>query len=395
MCFEEGILQAYIDDELNIVDSREVQRHLEHCKDCMLKVKVLQANGVFVGQSLDDYLSNIPETSNNNNLSIIENLKHDDNLIQKVRRRSINSMRQYKKIVACAAMVATLVTAFSFPGVRSMASEFLNVFRMEKVQTINISTSDLKELEKALDEGASKTDTLIGNIEVVGKNESVPVPVTLEEASASVDFDIVLPRLAGYAEPELMKTTGNTINFTLDVANANGFLRSLGSDQLLPENIDGKKFQMVIPNIISSSYSSANDQVFIMQARSPELKAPSGVDALAIRDALFNIPALPQNLRNQLLAVDDWQHTALIPNVDGQSREVTVNGSQGVFNEGSPVNDPMNSKEDAFYINGVDIGGSVKDTIKYLVWQQNGVIYTIIGENLDEESALAIAEQIK
>jgi len=71
--------------------------------------------------------------------------------------------------------------------------------------------------------------------------------------------------------------------------------------------------------------------------------------------------------------VEDWQHTALIPLPAGQHSEVSVNGTSGVFiNEGkgqSPVN--------------------------VLVWQKNGVIYVLAGENIKQDKALEMAAKLK
>lgn len=377
MCYEEGILQAYMDSELNSEQRREITRHLGQCAKCRSVLEELQSNNIFVELCMEQYLTDIPDNCtaaktrlNNNRLST-----KLCNIISKRLERSLNTMKLYKKAMATAAMAAILFTAFSFPAVRSMAGEFLTVFRMEKVQTINVSPEEIEQLEKAVSEGAGNVNIEnFGKVEVTGKQEKIPI--TIAQAADAVDFAVKLPQPASYEGPDLQKVTGSTANLTLDVANVNRLLQALGSTKLLPESLDGQTFTMHMPTAIVASYRSGSDKLMVTQSRSPEMKAPAGVDVLAIRDALLNVPALPENLRNQLLAVNDWQHTILIPNMDGTSRDVSVNGTQGVFVDGSDRSD--NSM-----------------AMSFLVWQESGVIYTLSGTNLNEESAIAIAGQMK
>ncbi len=368
MCYQEGILQAYMDNELNSEQRREITRHLEQCDKCRYILEELQSNSNFVNLCMNQYLANLPKAPN----ALTTGLR--DNRLRRF-KRSLNVMKPYRKFIATAAMVAVLFTAFSFPAVRSMAGEFLTVFRMEKVQTITVNPGDIEQLERAFNEGTGNVNIdNFGKVEVTGKHEAVSV--TIAQAAEAVDFTIKLPPPTGYNEPELQKITASTASLTLDVASVNSLLQSLGSTKLLPESLDGQTFTMHMPTAIMANYRSGNDMLTVTQARSPEMKAPSGVDVLAIKDALLNVPALPENLRNQLLAVDDWQHTVLIPNMNGASRDVMVNGSQGVFVDGNTRHD-----------NSVPMS--------FLVWQDNGVVYTLSGTNLDEQSALAIAGQMK
>ncbi|WP_347491245.1 zf-HC2 domain-containing protein [Desulfoscipio sp. XC116] len=377
MCYEEGILQAYMDCELSSEQRREITRHLGQCAKCRSVLEELKSNNLFVEFCMEQCLADMPDNCtaakvrlNNDRLST--RLR---NIISKRLERSLNAMKFYKKTMATAAMAAILFTAFSFPAVRSMAGEFLTVFRMEKVQTINVSPGEIRQLEKAVSEGAGNVNIEnFGKVEVSGKQETIPV--TLAQAADAVDFAVKLPQPAGYEGPDLQKVTGSTANLTLDVANVNSLLQALGSTKLLPESLDGQTFTMHMPTAIVANYRSDSDKLMVIQARSPEMKAPAGVDVLSIRDALLNVPALPENLRSQLLAVDDWQHTILIPNMDGTSKDVIVNGTQGVFMDGSDQAD--NSM-----------------AMSFLIWQKSGVIYTLSGTNLNEESAVAIAGQMK
>lgn len=283
-------------------------------------------------------------------------------------------LNRYKRSIAVAAAFLALITTFSFPGVRSMAGEFLTIFRVERVQTISIDPGDMQQMELALREGANKVDVKnFGKVEVSGKNETTSVNAA--EAAKAVDFELKLPTIKQYGEPELQKTSGSTMTMTLDVDNVNKLLQALNSTKMLPEDLDGKTFAMSMPTAIIATYSTGSDRIIVAQSRSPELKAPQGIDVLSVRDALLSIPALPASLKNQLEAINDWQHTVLIPSVNGASKDVMVNGTPGVFIDSA--------------------SGHSEAKLKALVWNKDGVIYTIMGNNVTTESALAIAEQMK
>jgi len=372
MCYDEGILQAYIDDQLESALWWEITRHLERCATCRRNLDELRSSDMFVQACLSVFPTDASTTTpvTRVHLNVVPEGRRSKLL--KIIGRKFDFMKQYKKLVAVAAMAAVMFTAFSFPAVRSVASEFLTVFRVESVQTINISTADMHNLEKAFREGAGRVDIEnFGKIEVDGKQESVLV--TPAEAAEAVDFDLKLPDPANYNKPALHKITGHSVQLTLAVENINAMLQALGSTQMLPAELDGQSFSMDVPTGIMATYKNDKDNLFIAQSRSPEIKTSSGIDVLVIRDALLSIPALPENLRQQLLAVNDLKHTLLIPNLDGSSQEVTVNGTTGVL---------------------ITAGEGAKDT-RSLVWQQNGVIYMVAGTGLELNDALALAAQMK
>lgn len=369
MCYEEGILQSYIDGQSD--NAGEIARHLENCEQCRQTLDTLRSNDLFVRQCLSVFPTDLPANgpAAGTSLSVVpETIR---SRMRKRLERKLNFMPHYKKMVAAAVMAAVLFTAFSFPAVRSIAGEFLTVFRVESMQTINISQADIQELEKIFREGAGNIDIEnFGKIEVTGKPESVPVNPA--EAAASVDFDLKLPRPAGYGDPELQKITGHTAVLTLATDKINSMLQTLGSTRLLPAELNGESFSIHIPTGIIATFNNGGETLFVAQSRSPEIKTSVNVDIREITDSLLSIPALPENLRRQLSAVNDLQHTLLIPNVEGRSSEVDVNGTTGVL----------------------ITAGDAQDTIS-LVWQQNDIIYIVAGTGLDVDYALAIAAEMK
>jgi hypothetical protein len=281
-----------------------------------------------------------------------------------------NNMK-YKKLVTAAAAVA-MVAIIGFTPVSSMASNFLTIFRVEKVKAIAITPEDMSQLEKLMREGAGGADIgNFGKVEVKGSPETAAV--TLEEARNAVDFALALPSLEGYSGPQLKKTSATGVSLTLDVDNVNAVLQALGSSEKLPGELNGREFAVDIPTAITARYTGPQGEIMFAQSRGPSVKTAPGVDVSDIRQAVLSIPGLPESLKRQLQAVDDWQHTVMIPVRAGDYSDVLVNGSEGVF-----------------------INGEAKEgDMGVLVWQKDGVISVLAGEGLNSERALAIAGTIK
>ena len=103
------------------------------------------------------------------------------------------------------------------------------------------------------------------------------------------------------------------------------------------------------------------------------------MDAAQLRDVLLNLPFLPQNVRDQLAAVQDWQSTLIIPNVDGTAHDITIDGVTAV------VISPKSAARDA----RGKLGPLPESTT--VIWNDNGVVRAV-GGPIDEETAIALAK---
>ncbi|PIY40441.1 DUF4367 domain-containing protein, partial [Candidatus Aquicultor secundus] len=175
---------------------------------------------------------------------------------------------------------------------------------------------------------------------------------------------------------------GTSTSLTLDVEKANGIIKSFGGKSLLPAGLDGKKFTMTTSAAIMANYPRENaTPITIVQSKSPEFVFPAGVDPNVVRDVLLSLPILPDGIRQQLEKINDWQHTLPIPAVEGYTKteQVKVNGADGVF----MTTDKVRNKR---------INGNNANT---LIWQNNGIVYGISGENMGLAQAQAIAASMK
>jgi hypothetical protein len=128
----------------------------------------------------------------------------------------------------------------------------------------------------------------------------------------------------------------------------------------------------------TAGWSDKTSGVYVGQARSPELTVPDGVDAAQLRTALLDLPFIPQTVRDQLAAIQDWQSTLIIPNIDGTAHDVSVDGVPAV------VVTPKSAVRDAR-----SKLAPLPDS-STVIWNDNGVVRAI-GGPIDENTALGLA----
>jgi len=265
--------------------------------------------------------------------------------------------RRLMRWLALAGVAVLFAASFAFAPVRGLATEVLQVFRIQKVQTISFDQADLERISSALESGGGHVNLeAMGDAWVDGTLDQREM--TLAEAQELFDFSLRLPAIDG--TPSVTVQSAATYRFRLHVSKVNEALRSFGATHLLPDSLDGKVFSVRISPILMAEYGDGENRksVLVGEGHSPELVMPEGVNPLEIRDVLVNLPFLPEDVRSRLASIGDWQHTLLIPTADGTSREVTIDGVSAVI---------VTPKDETRPGTGV-------------IWNREGVVYGVAGD---------------
>ena len=256
-----------------------------------------------------------------------------------------------------------------FTSVRDAGQQFLNLFRVQEVQTVQLTQEFLDSLPEPDDELIQWVEEPPDDVE--------PREVSLAEAEEVLGF--ALAQLTGLpdslqTDPEIRVTDEMQAAFTLDLPVARNYIWALGGDgAILPDNLEGAVFRVTMPQVGMLFYADKEDSeqgVRYMQTTSPTLGVPDDIDMEAIRAGLLELEILPPELAAQLRAVEDWESTLLLPLVEGMSEEISVGNATGV----------------RFF--GLD------DDDRMLVWVDEGRIH-VLSTNMPALDLAALAESVK
>lgn len=381
----EGKLMAYLDGQLSPRETAGVAEHVAKCGRCSRMLAALGAERAEVARVLEPYRAAVEDSTRpagggkpsgpaRSGAPVSGNIDFSP----ATRKGVLGIMKRYHKALAVAAAVAVVAGLFSIGPVRSFAAQFLQVFRVDRVEVVHFDPADVEELAKAL-------QTYGGNVDIASfgefRREENNVFDRLDADTVRIaGQSVVLPQQLGPypAAGELKVVPGEKTWIKPRVDGINGFLASLGSSKLMPRSLDGKTFTVNIAPVASKSYRAGDGDVRLFRSVSPEFTVPEGVEVAQVREALLAVPILPERMRNTLAGIDPFGRTLLVPDF-GQSQggtvaEVTVNGTGGVFiTPGS---------------------GGPRPSHSVLIWPQ-GTVWNALEGDFDLSEALDIAEHVE
>ncbi|KJS85809.1 MAG: hypothetical protein JM58_07685 [Peptococcaceae bacterium BICA1-8] len=348
MHINEGLLQAYLDGEATNAQIKIIETHLDKCIICRNKLEELQNLDQFITSKVKIYDNSLSIDSYNSKDAY---QRFERKLKESKWRGLMKKMINYKKLAVGIAAVAIFTTTIFVPPVRQAAADFLHVFRVQKIETIQLNMEDLNKMQNDFMNQVGEID-----LKQLGKANVISQPkfeqISLAKAQEKVPFQIKYPANLDLNH-EVNVTDKNGVEFTFNTEEVNKILKQLGSKQLLPEELNGKSFTVNTQGQVDLHYRlDENNWLSLQQIASPEIIVPAGVDVFELRQILLNIPILPYDLKNKLESVNDWQNTLLVP-TDKSGEIVKVQGEKGILTK-----NPHSS---------------------HLIWQSSGVIYTLNG----------------
>lgn len=388
MCYNEGELLAYLDEQLAPQQMAPVRAHLSRCRTCRSRLERLQAERDQVAGLLDPYQAAttgairkraepsgpsreiFPGRGSAETRGTMEEFAET--------KGAMATMKRYQGMIAAAAAVLILAGIFSFSPARSLAAQMLTIFRVNRVQVLHFDPADVQQLQNALRESGQKVD-----LDTLGSysHERLQDSSLIDDGTAVIDGRrIAIPEAIGAYQRagDLQLTQGERMLATPRVEGINSFLTSLGSQSLLPANLDGKTFTVQVPGVVQGTFRQpgSDTPLVLIRSLSPALAVPDGVDVKQVRQALLAVPILPEGIRNTLAGIDLYGSTLLVPDfgIDrggGEVQEVAVNGSQGaLIRSGNP------------------------DGRAVLLWPQ-GEIWNALEGNFSLDQAVALAAAVK
>lgn len=379
MCFDEGTLQSYIDKELDEGTKLSIEDHLKYCGKCQDKLNELKKLNNFTDKAFEISPINTDEAWKSLNKRINKE------------RGVFYMIKKYKKFIASAAAVIVIVASITLPPVQKVEAQILSLFRLSNFKTVTVTPDDINSIRDKFYETGNKNIDLkqYGDIKVIGDMGATKdfKKNNLTNIKSYVGFDFKVPKETnGYKMSDsIYVQKGQTIEFNLNVNNINKLIKTFGGEKVLPKDLNGKTFKVIIGDTVNISSSNKNGtnvsknvsySVDIM--KTPEIIVPSGVNIDEVRDAVLNMPFLPDDIKRQLSSIKDWKNTLPIPvsNKDNV-KEVSINGNKGVL------------------VSRNFEGSNALKVYSNLVFSDNGIMYVMSGNNVPPEELIKIAESMR
>ncbi|MED1781226.1 zf-HC2 domain-containing protein [Brevibacillus fortis] len=390
-CADTGFIQAFLDGECGQKESEQFLLHMEQCEQCRDDLDELSALDSWTREKMEHVFSKTDEVSVNTEAAwqrfsgTIGKTNHAEQSDREkignkrtIIRRSWNQMnKQTKRWVTGASAAAVLAVSLSFPQVQAAANDFLSIFRMDKVEFVKVTQQDLKELERWIANGNVGEMELNGIGKIwIDENDQEKLEQRnyyYKSREAAEKAGVKLPALPKEVTVDSVDINSPyTIHMEIDAERANKLLAQLQVEARFDEKLSGKRFSLKIPAMQHIWMTEGKESFGYSVVDAPELTAPEGVDLAQLRETLLALPFIPDQVKKQMINIEDWQHTLPVPYMaDGESKmkEVKVNGQNGML-----VTGQYNT---------------------HLMWQQDGQIHIVEGNEKNSDRLLDFANQLK
>jgi hypothetical protein len=285
------------------------------------------------------------------------------------------------RIAASVAVAGATAALLAVPSVRAAAASLLARFRMVHFVAVEVDESRVAQLR------SSEIDLprLIGErVQVLQEPGPPQAAASLEEAAAATGIRVRVP---GWLPPEVtLRATAyrgpGRVQVVADTARLEHLLDFLGIDDVqVPAALDGGTATIEVPAMVRLTY--ANDrgaEVQFLQARSPEVVLPEGVEIEALAEIGLRVLGFGAEEAKRFAHVVDWRSTMLVPIPSGDARfkRVDVNGNPGLL-----------------IARTAPAAGSASPAppareVHMLLWSADGMVFGIRG-NFRDESVLRMA----
>jgi hypothetical protein len=243
---------------------------------------------------------------------------------------------EMRRWFAAAASIAVVCLAFTLPPVQAAAQAFLNLFRIAQFTGVTVDVERIRALESS----GFDPSSLIGSLELNldGNAEHVSY-ATVADASAAAGIDVRTPAWLpqGFTSAEIMGSPEGTARVTLKTASVQALLDTLGlADVELPVDLDGQPVAVHAWPIVTQRFVNGDRNVHVIQAKSPEVTFPAGVDLSQLAYAALRVLGMSRDEAYRMSVTIDWRSTLIVP-VPSKAvayRPINVAGNEGLLIEG-------------------------------------------------------------
>ncbi|MDI6603989.1 MAG: DUF2275 domain-containing protein [Thermoanaerobacteraceae bacterium] len=354
MCYDEGTLQAYLDNELDEITAKNVEEHLKTCSTCREKLEQLKSINEFTSKALNKSNIDLNEAWSTLN----EKLSKNNN-----KGGMFAMFTKHKKAIAAALIVAFIGASAFFPPLKNAEAKLLNLLRLNKMQVITITPEDITQIQNQFNDKGIKNINLKDYGEIIKDGSSEGRQISPDEPNkvkSELGYEIKLPADENFEIKHAYTSKIEGLEFILKVDKINDLIKTFGGTHLFPKELDRKPIIINFGKTLGMDLQrkgSEKVQVVLDIVKTPEIVVPEGVNVDKVIDALANLPFLPENIKRQISGVTDWKETLPVPmhmENNTKTKEITIRGNKGIL---------IVEKSGPYFVT--------------LGWTENGVMYNL------------------
>ncbi len=382
-----GLLRAYLDDAMPAAERSAVVAHLAVCAGCHSELARLQEQSNQVAARLTA-LEPGPEATPSPALALAQfhaQAPAARPSVWDTVRGGWETMktsfwgRQWRPVSVGVTAVLCLAILFSFAPVRQAAADFLGIFRVRKFAVIPVDSSKVSQLEglaQMAEAGQFGQPTFTRE---PGPGQTV---ADTSEAARVAGFAVRAPTSLPDAALlwKVSVETGPAIHYEMDRAAMQAILDATGIANAKLPDAERLVFDVDVPKIVVQEFGIGigAGTLTLTQLPSPEINVPQGVDPAALGEIAFQFLGMAPEDARRLAQTIDWGSTVVIPlPTDVASyREVTVDGVTGLLIEEKRAS-------------------SSRGANAVLLWQRDGMVYSLNAVNVDSKVVLQVADSLK
>jgi hypothetical protein len=396
-CLNEGIIQAYIDQEIKAPDLDQVEQHFAVCAECRSQLQSASGNSAMVRNSLSTLDSQEASISDPASAYARLQAKLD---AETVTRRSWLSLPFARPWTPAWGAVAVLGIAIlvGFSPARTWAERLLATLRVKRIAVIAIDPESFNRAEQNDPRSYKLLEKTIADSVVITTQPGDPQIVPDASAAAQLaGFHVrTLNDLSG---PQKMQVNGEVaFHMTVDRDRLANVLDEIGRPDIqIPDAVNGATVSVHIPKTVFSMYGncasshrgrsrsgeneanqvpsdpSRSNCTLLVQAPSPTVTVPPNLNMSEIAEAGLQLAGMGAGEAHALCSAIDWSSTLVIPvpRDSASSQPVFVDGVEGTLIQ-------MRRDENRYS----------------LLWTKNGVIYSLNGNGMMND-ALALAASLR
>jgi hypothetical protein len=243
-------------------------------------------------------------------------------------------LSRYRTAITATAIVAVTVASLGFAPVRALAGDFLQLFRVEKIQVVEIDQEHLRTLgqDPRFQGLMERLEPQIQQLETV-KPQSAD---STSEAATMVGFQV---SEIGHLPPDVGVRTNidvhpqSVLNLDLDRQLLEALFEAADIEVTLPASLDTQPLIVTQPNTVVQKWRSGDKHTLsLIQMDTPRIEAPEDLDVKALSIAGLQLLGLSEPEARQLGETIDWANTMVLPiprDARMQVQQVSVNGADG------------------------------------------------------------------